>query len=372
MGADWMGPGGEGPPYDEAPPLDRPAGMRPAGMRPAGMRPAGMRPAGMRPAGMRPAGMRPAGMRPAGMRPAGMRPAGMRPYEEQSDGLLDPDEWSADIAELFCACSAVVRLGARVALDQSDLRLLAVDPIEGISRYSDPLATTDPGKAAAPALAARAAQAPATLKRFDLKPRDRELAESSEVASAIKQDIARALAFRADQAFFHGNGKLGVPLGIASTFEVGAGTADVDLLKLVRSMVTTLRHGRQAVFGCPGWVLHPRTLESLVQLRTTTGLVEDPNGRSLDATRLLEYDGSDGGALLGYPFIVSAATRAGNVTRIFLASDWSEAWIGADGNLVTVDVAPQAQFRSDETVMRAVMHHDFVLRRPRYFTYGIA
>jgi hypothetical protein len=70
--------------------------------------------------------------------------------------------------------------------------------------------------------------------------------------------------------------------------------------------------------------------------------------------------------------MVSAATEdaAAGKTRIHLSSDWSEAWIGVEHEPVTVSISVDAEFQSDETVIRAVMNHDFLLRRPGYFLYA--
>ena len=38
--------------------------------------------------------------------------------------------------------------------------------------------------------------------------------------------------------------------------------------------------------------------------------------------------------------------------------------------MVAVDVSVDAHFQSDETVVRAVVNHDFLLRRPRFFIYA--
>src|SRR5206468_1109962 len=85
--------------------------------------------------------------------------------------------------------------------------------------------------------------------------------------------------------------------------------------------------------------------------------------RSLDTWRLHRYDEQDGGVLLGYPYIVTSAAAG----TVYFATDWDEAWIAADRDLVTVDVSTESRFDTDETVVRAVMHHDFAVRRPEYF-----
>ena len=191
---------------------------------------------------MRPAGMRPAGMRPAGMRPAGMRPAGMRPYED-SGGYLDPDEWGSDIGDLFCEYSAVVRMGARLVFNLSDLRSRRAPMQDGSTYVPEPV-TVDPAVAPQQALQDAAARASASgqkaiaglppettttiLLRRRLRPKSHELtvqvdaqpmssSPSSTIRTwhgALKQDIAYALASRADQGFLHGDPSGDGPCGI--------------------------------------------------------------------------------------------------------------------------------------------------------------
>jgi hypothetical protein len=383
---DWTGPGGEGSPYDAPAPEpdfgDRPAGMRPAGMRPAGMRPAGMRPAGMRPAGMRPAGMRPAGMRPAGMRPAGMRPAGMRPAGMRDDDdmrdRLDPDEWSADVAELFCAYSAVIRSGARLVLGEFDL-IVPSESLRGVPEYLPPPVETDPDGeepatlgAARDALIEAAAASSASLTTRRLRPRDNELTltlevrdqllrglvEHPEIAWALKEDIARALALRADTAFLE---RIATP---ERQHAPGPGP-----LETTRAMVAALREESRVHFANAGWILDPSTLAALTNVLTRNTLRKNSNGATLDSMasgQLLAPDGADGGVLLGYPFILS--TAAGG--RIYFSADWSEAWIGADPGLVSIRFSADARFRTEETVLRAVAHHDLLIRRSWFFTHS--
>jgi HK97 family phage major capsid protein len=364
----------------------RPAGMRPAGMRPAGMRPAGMRPAGMRPAGMRPAGMRPAGMRPAGMRPAGMRPAGMRPFEDASDGGLDPDEWAADIATLFCESSAVLRLGANLTFGLTELPY-PNPSVLGVARYlPEPRSGEGIDDAADGAVAAADSKAVADVSKESatqlsyrrLKPRAHELiiqiavrnrlvrtiVQHPEVAWTIKQDIASALAFRADQGFLHGDGAQHGPHGIACIARTLDQAPAANALETAREMVSKLR-SRSRRFSNPGWVLHPMTLDEL-------GIVLKDHAAKNDAGQLLTYDGADGGTLLGYPYIVSAATQEGIPDKsgsMVLGSDWTEAWIAVEDPLMTVDIAPDIRLESDETLIRAVTLHDFALRAPATFVH---
>jgi hypothetical protein len=375
---DWTGPRGDD--SDDDSPSDRPYGTKPYGTKPYGTKPYGTKPYGTK---------------PYGTKPYGTKPYGTKPYGTKSDDpdFLDPDEWSEDVADLFCGTSAVVRLGARIVVDADDLSVAALEPLVGVAEYMTRPLATDPKHDEKPQVAQSQPKPRANVSQRDLRPRDHELAvkvvlpndlvrtlvEDPEIAWAVKQDLARALAFRADQAFLHGPGG-DPPLGIANTAAVvplPPGAPPADLLKVVRRMVGTLRRrGPDVHWGNAGWVLHPHTLDGLSRLLTQNTQHQNAPGWGLESALLLTHDGSDGGDFLGYPFIVSAATydkdanqRAGK-TRIHFSSDWSEAWIGADRDLVTVSVSVDAHFQTDETVIRAVMNHDFVVRRPPYFIYA--
>lgn len=386
-------------PEADAPPDERPFGTRPFGTRPFGTRPFGTRPFGTRPFGTRPFGTRPFGTRPFGTRPFGTRPFGTRPFgtrddEPGGDGL-DPAEWSADIAELFCAMSAAVRLGARIVYDVDELlipkrRIDAVylAPPDRLESKEALLAAEEDGEEPAAAgegdahaghedPAGAQSRARVSAGRRILRPSQHELSvqvvvrnsliraveRHPDVADALKQDIARALVFAADSAFLHGTGKRSTPAGI-TRFADPLESDSNDPLELARAMLTHLRVGAAKRFENPGWVLDPATLDELTRHK-----VPGADTKTLDSTRLLELDGVDGGMLLGYPFVVSRAAARGDWSRIYFSSDWTEAWIGAGSDLVTVDMSSEADFAADSTIVKAVMNHDFVVRRPGLFTY---
>jgi HK97 family phage major capsid protein len=182
--------------------------------------------------------------------------------------------------------------------------------------------------------------------------RARTLAEEPPLGWAVKEDIARALALRADAAFLDGDGAT-MPLGVARV----PGVDDMLLNaanpeQTVRAMLTRLRNVTKHAFANAGWILGAKVLDMLA--------VAQDGARSWDSTRLLQHEC---GLLLGYPFVVSDAAA----DRIYFSADWSEAWIGVKRRLVTVDVSSDVRFETDETVIRTVMRHDLAVRRPARF-----
>ena len=325
---------GGGPEEDES--SERPYGARPYGARPYGARPYGARPYGARPYGARPYGARPYGARPYGARPYGARPYGARPSAGGERGLLDPEEWNADLTSLVCEYSAVIRLGATVVSGGYELRVGSVD-------------------------AGAATEQP-------LRPRDnpvdedvvvpnrlvRDMAADSGLAYGIKADLAAGHAAGADERFLRRIGETVEPV------------ENADLLAAARAVVAAVRTADPApMFRNAGWVLGPESLDRLSRLRTVDCLTasDDPRARSLDSFQLLRMDGADGGTFLGYPFFVSAAADA----AMYFGADWREAWVGFDGPVVRVDTSSDAAFQADQTLIRATMSYDFALRRQQGF-----
>jgi HK97 family phage major capsid protein len=400
---DCKDPSGEGPSSGDVPPADRPFGTRPFGTRPFGTRPFGTRPFGTRPErppqagfederpfGTRPFGTRPFGTRPFGTRPFGTRPFGTRPFGTRGDGgdgLLDPDEWADDIAELFFATSAVVRLGASIVVADEPVRLPSIESAPGVARYIPRPAVIDPSSAPQPDTTDRKKPAADAGQRI-LRPERHEvavtvaipnevaraLAETPELAWPLKQDLADDLALAADRAFLRGAGD-DEPLGITSTFGVLSLPPGTDFIGAFRRALAQA-YATQTPLRAPGWVISAARYAALVTALTDDGRGEaGAGGRTLDNSRLLTYDGNGGGLLFGYPFAITpAATQPGAmppVDEVYFAADWREAWIAVDRQLVTVDLSTDADFGTDETVVRAVMRHDFVVRRPRAFVHTV-
>jgi hypothetical protein len=375
MGADPMDPGdmdaaGGDPaaerPYGTKPYGTKPYGTKPYGTKPYGTKPYGTKPYGTKPYGTKPYGTKPYGTKPYGTKPYGTKPYGTKPYGTKGDGpdgWLDPEEWSADIAELFCDKSAVVRLGAHIVEDEIDVP--AVDVGEDGPRYLE-RPSKETGRRA------DSVKPSAAVFQRALRPRDHELAwtvvlpnhlthemgRHPELAWAIKEDIAQGLALEADRAFLNGDGNA-APRGISHARGVRNQPADA-----LRGMLTLLRTDPNPLFGNAGWIIAPETLDAIT--------VREQGDRTWDSTLLVVQEGADGGTLLGYPFVASAAARDEEGARIFLSADWSEAWVGISGDLVSIDISTDAGFQTDETVVRAVMCHDFVVRRPEFFVYAPA
>jgi Phage capsid family len=338
MSSERTFPWGEDPSEDDDG-MERPYGTKPYGTKPYGTKPYGTKPYGTKPYGTKPYGTKPYGTKPYGTKPYGTKPYGTKPYgtkEDGDDGGLDPLEWSMDVVEVFGARCALIRLGARFVPGDHELPIPSATPVVGQSSAAR-VQTLRPME--------HQLAFEVTLANKDVT----KLGERPELASALKEDIGSALARNADAAFLNAirDGAGGAPDGAPA------------LLDLLRWMIATLRERSEPRFACPGWVLSPGTLDALTKLQV--------GGHSLDETRLLTLDGEDGGMLLGYPFIVSAAAEREGQSTIVLASDWDEAWVGTGPGLATVEVSAAAHFDAGQTGLRAVLYHDLVLREPACF-----
>ena len=335
---------------------------RPVGGRPFGGRPYGGRPYGGRPFGGRYDDDRPFGGRPYGGRPFGGRPYGGRHGVAEGRAVLDRDEWSADVAELVCERSAVIRLGASLVSDEYELRVPVIDSTPAAPGYVEEGDEKPRLERGALKLRPRDHELAAKVVLPDAVARD--IAADPLLALAVKEDLAEALALRADRAFLSGAGP--GPVGIAGLVAGVGGAADP--LATGRALLTTIRNVDPLLnptFRAPGWVLHPATLDLLPP--------SPPGPANATADMfpgLLRLDGADGGEFLGYPFVLSAAAFDAGTRRIYFSADWRQAWIGVDGGLVDVAISAEAHFQTDETVIRAVMSHDFGLARNEAFTWA--
>jgi Phage capsid family len=337
--------------------------------RPYGAKPYGGKPYGGKPYGGKPYGGKPYGGKPYGGKPYGGKPYGAKRADDDA-GFLDPEEWCAEIAELFYEYSAVMRLGASVVSTDSEVWISRFDPIvrlrpAGGAPAAAGRSTTDWLRPSDNVLEAAVAVPNGVVRGIEA---------DSEQAYTLKTDLAYALALGADQAFLS---DAGLPRSLGKKAQKVAGSADP--LDTARKVLKAVRASADE-FRCPGWVLSPGALERLSTLLTDTGLKKGAGAekRSLDTFAVLRLDGADGGTLLGYPFVVSlaAAGAAGNKERgkdwketagtMYFAADWEEACVGVQPFVVTVD-APAEPAVADSTLIRASMPLDFLLRRDEGF-----
>jgi HK97 family phage major capsid protein len=183
----------------------------------------------------------------------------------------------------------------------------------------------------------------------------------------VRDDLVKVMALREDQAFIRDNGTEFKPKGIrywanAANITGSNGTTSADIEEDFKDLINGLE-GNNVAMVRPVWFMHPRSKNHLVNLR-------DPNGN-------LIYPEVRGAAptLYSHPVFVSTNIPANlgvasNESEVYLV-DMDEAII-ADSSDLALSVDSSASFTSggnlvssferDETLVRAIAHHDFALR----------
>lgn len=191
---------------------------------------------------------------------------------------------------------------------------------------------------------------------------------SQSADAVVRDDLAAALAQRGDLAFIRGDGTAGAPKGLrywapsanvltmTTTVSLAHTTTDLGLLMLAL-MGNNVRMLR------PGWLFAPRTYVYLTTVR-------DGNGNFAFRDEMMQ------GRLWGYPYGVTTqipitlAVTATGETEVYFA-DFADVVIG-EATTLLVDAsseagyydgsAQQSAFTLDQTVIRAILEHDLVVR----------
>lgn len=297
-------------------------------------------------------------------------------------GFLVASEVSADVMRGLRARSAIYRLGPTVVPVKKELAVTSIST-GASAAYTLENANIAPSEmtlAQAPLLVPRelAALVPVSNRLL------RDAIEEPRLDQVLRDDLSEIMALRADLAFIQGTGTGAEPLGVRNTAGLtpapnlgpnGRAPTFDDL----KDMLAALRSAN-APFAKPGWVFNPRTINTLEKLKDSTG-------RYLADAGLLTFDATGGGGtLLGLPFVASTQVPV-NITRgtstdasfIVLGTDWQEAWLGENLGL-TIQTSSEASYTPDggatwvssfqarQTLFRALVNHDFALRRPNLFS----
>lgn len=194
------------------------------------------------------------------------------------------------------------------------------------------------------------------------------------VDMVVRDDMVTSFALAEDLAFIFGAGTGTSPKGVYNWIQPGnklaAQSADGSDLTLVISDLFRLPQRLEEAnipFVKPGWIISPRTKYFLMQVRDSVG-----NFYFLEEMRR--------GTLLGYPYVSTNQIPAtglpdANETAIIFG-DWVDAIIAESSDL-TLDSSTEASylvggnlvsaFANDQTVLRGIARHDFIVRRVESF-----
>lgn len=185
--------------------------------------------------------------------------------------------------------------------------------------------------------------------------------------SIVRDDLVSAISLRSDKAFIRDDGTVNAPKGLRyqavsgnifsanATVNLANVTSDLGkmLLKLMEADVRMLR---------PGWLMAPRTFVYLATVR-------DSNGN------FAYRDEMNAGRLWGYPFGVTTQIPVNlgggtDESELYLA-DFADVMIG-EANTLVLDASTEAAYHNgssvvaafslDQTVIRAIVHHDLGVR----------
>lgn len=295
--------------------------------------------------------------------------------------LVDP-QVADDVLRLVRARSAVSRIGPTVVPVAKSLSVTSIST--GASAYyiaeNAAIPTSDMTFAQTPILAPKdlAALVPVSNRLLD------DAATNPDLDAVLRADLAEVIALRGDLAFLRGTGTGGEPAGWRNmsgltpgpSTDTNGSSPTFDMLK---NAVANLRDAG-GTFLNPAWIFHPRLLSSLE-------LIKDTTGRYLAESDLLTFDATGGGGrLLGIPFATTTQIPTNittgtstDTTDIYLTSDAQEIWIG-EGSDLSIELSAEASYTPDggttwvsafqnrQTLFRAVISHDFALRRPQFFS----
>ena len=200
----------------------------------------------------------------------------------------------------------------------------------------------------------------------------------------VRDDSVRAVTQREDLAFIRGDGTSGTPIGLKNHIDpankfnangtVSLANVTTDLGKAMQAIMDaniTLIIQQGATGGIdvrPGWIFSPRTWRYLTTVQTGTG-------------QYAFRDEMLRGTLWGFPYRVTTQVpsnlgSAVNQSEVYFGC-FAHAVIGESLGLI-VDASQEAAyhdgsgvvaaFSQDQTVIRVIAEHDFVLRHDKAFS----
>ena len=300
-----------------------------------------------------------------------------------SGGYLTVPQLAAELTPLLRARTAVLALGATVQPVRTEMDVAGLST--GATAYwvaeNSAIPTSEETFDLAAILKPKplAALVPVSNRLL----RDEQTTPSLD--QALRTDLSQVIALRSDLAFLRGTGTGGEPaglLGFAGTTPApdlgpdGATPSYDDLMDMVGALRDV-----NAPMESPGWIFSPRLISVLQKMKTTTGvyLSSDPNLLTFDPT-------GGGGRLLGLPFRTSSQIPANlhvgtstDASEIYLSSDWSEFWVGMDGD-IRIEISTEASytpdggttwvssFQNDQSLFRCILWLDGAPRRPQLFS----
>lgn len=280
-------------------------------------------------------------------------------------GALVPEEFSSEFIELLRAAAVVESMGLRPVPMKGSLTMGRQNSAGSASYLGENQNITK----SQPTVAQLTLSA---KKLAGLVPISNDLLRNPAAGAEafVRDDLVAVMNLAKDLYLLRGTGTQYSPKGVrywANASNINAISA-ATLAGKIADLVQAIRLVEQA--NVPearrGWVLHPRTKWALA---STT----DSNGNFVFLQEMMR------GMLFGFPFRsttqVPINLGGGTESEIYFG-EWSQGLLGEDTNL-NVEVFPNGAYHdgssvvsgisADQTVIRAIARHDFVVRHDTAF-----
>ncbi len=285
---------------------------------------------------------------------------------DTAGGYIVPTEYMADLIELLRAKLVVQQLGATRMSGLTGGMVQIPKQTGGATGYWV-------------AEGASITSSQQTLGQIEMRPREaagltimsnRLLKLSNPSAEAmVRNDLAATIDRLVDLAALQGVGGL-QPLGIANTPDInttamGAAPTLDDLYDMILKLEED-----NADDGALGWAFHPRTWNTLRQLKDSEGRYILTPGVIPSSVQDLRR-GAQMGTLLGYPFRTTTqipiTLGAGADSRIFFGN-WADLVIGEWGGIeILASQETSDAFAKNQTHVRIIVELDVVVRHAESF-----
>lgn len=279
-------------------------------------------------------------------------------------GFLIPDDFSAEIIELLRSATVVRAAGART-LPMPSGQLT-------IRRQDGPATATYVGEATnISASEPSGGQIVMTAKKLAaVVPISNDLLNFASGPTAdefVRDDLVMTMAVREDQAFLRDDGLASKPKGLRNWAAAGNllnsnGTSAANIEDDFKDLVNSLETNDVRMLR-PAWFMAPRSKNHLRNVRDAAG-----------GNLLFPEMRNTAMSLYGWPVFVTTSIPTnlggGTETEVYLV-DMADAIIAESSGLeIAVDSSASyvdggslvSAFTRDETLMRAIMRHDFALR----------
>lgn len=187
------------------------------------------------------------------------------------------------------------------------------------------------------------------------------------IESLIREDLMKSIALAHDLRVLRGTGGK-QPVGVANT--PGISTRSVAAALSVDNLYNMMYDlsKENAFAGRLGWVMHPRTVNGLRQLKDAEGrYILTPGGTTSAPTNI----SVDSGTLLGFPYVcttqIPITLGAGAASQIFFGN-WADVLLATWANMeISVSGETSDAFAKRQTHIMIAHEYDIVVKHAKSF-----